>query len=61
MKIFFVLEVISRDLLYALRTMRKNLVFTATAVLTLALAIGEHGHVHDYSCCALESAPLSPS
>lgn len=39
MKIF-VLEVISRDLLYALRTMRKNLVFTATAVLTLALAIG---------------------
>lgn len=40
MKTFAVLEAISRDLLHALRTMRKNPVFTATAVLTLALAIG---------------------
>ncbi len=35
-----VLEAVSRDLLYALRTMRRNPVFTATAVLTLALGIG---------------------
>src|ERR1700751_2898048 len=34
------LEIIWRDLLYAQRTMRKNPVFTATAVLTLALGIG---------------------
>ncbi len=34
------LEVIWRDLLYSLRTMRKNPVFVGTAVLTLALAIG---------------------
>jgi hypothetical protein len=34
------LETLSRDLLYALRTMRKNPVFVTTAVLTLALAIG---------------------
>ena len=34
------LETIWRDTLYALRTMRKKPAFTATAVLTLALAIG---------------------
>src|SRR5579863_2735141 len=34
------LESVGQDLLYALRTMRKNRVFTATAVLTLALGIG---------------------
>lgn len=40
MNTFSFLETISRDLLHALRTMRKNSVFVATAVLTLALAIG---------------------
>ncbi len=35
-----VLEIIWQDALYALRTMRKKPAFTATAVLTLALAIG---------------------
>lgn len=34
------METIWRDSLYALRTMRKNPVFAATAVITLALAIG---------------------
>src|SRR5579859_8051201 len=34
------LEMIWQDTLYALRTMRKKLAFTATAVVTLALAIG---------------------
>lgn len=33
-------ETILRDMLYALRTMRKNLAFTAAAVFTLALGIG---------------------
>jgi len=35
-----VLECVSRDLLFALRTMRKNPAFTATAVVALALGIG---------------------
>jgi putative ABC transport system permease protein len=34
------LETIRQDALYALRTLRKNPLFSATAVLTLALAIG---------------------
>jgi len=34
------LETISQDLLYALRTMGKNPAFAVTAVLTLALGIG---------------------
>jgi putative ABC transport system permease protein len=34
------LETLSHDLQYALRTLRKNPLFSATAVLTLALAIG---------------------
>ncbi len=34
------LESVGQDLLYALRTMRKNRAFTATAVFTLALGIG---------------------
>ena len=34
------LEAFFRDLLYAMRTMRQSPVFGATAVLTLALAIG---------------------
>jgi predicted permease len=37
---FDFVETISRDLLYSLRTMRKNPIFSATAVLTLALGIG---------------------
>ncbi|MES1257880.1 MAG: ABC transporter permease, partial [Acidobacteriota bacterium] len=35
-----IVDTISRDLVYALRTMRRNPVFVMTAVLTLALAIG---------------------
>jgi hypothetical protein len=34
------IESVRQDLLYALRTMRKNRAFTATAVFTLALGIG---------------------
>ena len=34
------LEMIWQDTLYALRTLRKKAVFAATAVVTLALAIG---------------------
>jgi putative ABC transport system permease protein len=34
------LETISQDLLYALRTLRKNRIFAVAAVLTLALGIG---------------------
>ena len=36
----FFLETIWQDMLYALRTMRKNQTFTAATVLTLALGIG---------------------
>ena len=34
------LEIVSHDLSYALRTMRKNPAFAATAILTLALGMG---------------------
>ena len=40
MKMAELLETIWRDMLYALRTMRKSRAFSATAVLTLALGIG---------------------
>ncbi len=40
MSTFAFVETIWKDLLYALRTMRKNPAFAATAILTLALGIG---------------------
>jgi len=37
---FVLIETIAQDILYALRTLRKNAAFTAAAIPVLALAIG---------------------